>query len=120
MRVYCIGVMPTLSYLILRAIPYNNFVFQMRAVRVIGLIRTTLVVTDRAEKPQQMIRTGAVAAWCWRDFEEIPHIQGQRTRPSYTIGGAKSRLKSNPIPARDVQRAQTNLVHSRTQRPHRD
>lgn len=53
MRVYCIGVVPTLSYLILRAIPYNNFALQMRPVRVNGLIRTTLVVTDRAEKPQQ-------------------------------------------------------------------
>ena len=50
--------MPTLSSLILRAIPYNNFVFQMRPVRVNGLIRTTLVVTDRAEKPQQADR-------CW-------------------------------------------------------
>ena len=56
-----------------------------------------------------MIDTGAVAAWCWRDFEEIPHVQGQRRRPSNTVGGAKSRLGSNPIPARDIQRAQTTL-----------
>ena len=62
-----------------------------------------------------MIGTGAVAAWCWRDFEEIPHVQGQRRRPSNTVGGAKSRLESNPIPARDIQRTQTNLVHTRTQ-----
>ncbi|CAI9170135.1 unnamed protein product [Rangifer tarandus platyrhynchus] len=27
-----------------------------------------------------MMGAGAVAAWCWRDFEEIPHIQGQRTK----------------------------------------
>ena len=33
------------------------------------------------------------------------------------VGGAKSHLESNPIPARDTQ---TNLVHTRTQRPHRD
>ena len=26
-------------------------------------------------------------------------------------------LESNPIPARNTQRAQTNLVHTRTQRP---
>ena len=32
------------------------------------------------------------------------------------VGGAKSRLESN-IPARDIQRAQTNLVCTRTQRP---
>ena len=29
-------------------------------------------------------------------------------------------FKSNPIPARDTQRAQTNLVHTRTKGPHRD
>ena len=33
------------------------------------------------------------------------------------VGGVKSRLESNPIPARDTQRAQTNLVHTRTQGP---
>ena len=27
------------------------------------------------------------------------------------VGEVKSRLESNPIPARDAQRAQTNLVH---------
>ena len=36
------------------------------------------------------------------------------------VGGAKSHLESNPIPAREAQRAQTNLVHTRTQGPHRD
>ena len=54
------------------------------------------------------------------DFEEIPHNQGQGRSPSRTVGGARSHLESNPIPARDAQRAQTNLVHTRTQRPHRD
>ena len=51
--------------------------------------------------------------------EEISHIQGQRRSPSKTVGRAKSCLESNPIPARDTQRAQTNLMHTRTQRPHR-
>ena len=46
----------------------------------------------------------------------MPHVQGQRRSPSKMIGGAKSRLESNSIPARDTQRAQTNLVHTRTQR----
>ena len=59
-------------------------------------------------------------SWCWSDYEEIPHVQGQRIRPSKMVGGAKSRLESNPIPATEAQRAQTNLVHTRTQRPHRD
>ena len=31
-----------------------------------------------------------------------------------------SRLELNPVPARDAQRDQTNLVHTRTQGPHRD
>ena len=40
------------------------------------------------------------------------------TPPSWR--GVKSHLESNPIPARDAQRAQTNLVCNRTQRSHRD
>ena len=32
------------------------------------------------------------------------------------VGGEKSHFESNPIPARDAWRAQTNLVHTRTQR----
>ena len=52
--------------------------------------------------------------------KEIPHIQGQRSSPSNTVRGVKSCLESNPIPARDAQRAQTNLVCTRTQRLHRD
>ena len=35
------------------------------------------------------------------------------------VGGANSHLESNPIPIRDARRAQTNLVCSRTQGPHR-
>ena len=52
--------------------------------------------------------------------KKIPHVQGQRRSPSKTVGGAKSHLESNPISARDTRRAQTNLVHTRAQRPHRD
>ena len=52
-------------------------------------------------------------------FEEIPHVQGQRS-PNKTVRGVNSNLESNPISARDAQRAQTNLVHTRTHRPHRD
>ena len=36
------------------------------------------------------------------------------------VGGANLYLESNPNCARDAQRAQTNLVHTRTQGPHRD
>ena len=62
-----------------------------------------------------MVGTGTVAAWCWSDFEEIPHVQGQGEA---TAGGAKSRLESNPTPARDTQ--VSNTVHTRAQRPPRD
>ena len=55
--------------------------------------------------------------WCWSDCEEILHVQGQRS-PSKVVEWAKSHLQSNPIPTRDAQRAQTYLVHTRTQRPH--
>ena len=59
-----------------------------------------------------MVGAGAVAVQCWRDFEEISHFQEQRRSLSKMIGGAKLHLESNPIPARDAQRAQTNLVHT--------
>ena len=59
---------------------------------------------------------GVVGAIC----EEIPQAQEQRRSPRKTVGGVKSHLESNPIPTRDAQRCQTNLVCTRTQRPHRD
>jgi len=70
--------------------------------------------------PSKILGTEAAAAQLWSNFGEIPHVQGQRIRPSKMVGGAKSHLESNPIPATDTQRAQTNLVHTRPQRPHRD
>ena len=63
--------------------------------------------------------TGTVAAWCWSNFKVIPQVPGQRRNPSKKVGGAKSHLESNPIPVRDAQRTQTNLVLTRTQGPHR-
>ena len=51
---------------------------------------------------------------------KIPHIQGQRRSPSKMVGGAKSHLESNSLSSRDTQRAQTNLVPTKTQRPYRD
>ena len=49
--------------------------------------------------------------------KKTPHIEGKRRSPRKTIGEAKSRLELNPTPTRDAQRAQTNLVCTRTQRP---
>ena len=51
--------------------------------------------------------------------KKTTHIQGQRRSPSNTVGRAKSPLESNPIHTRDAQRAQKNLVRTRTHRPHR-
>ena len=56
----------------------------------------------------------------WSICEEITHVQGQRRSPSKMVGGVKSHLASNPIPARDIQRAQTKLVYTRIQGSHRD
>ena len=70
-----------------------------------------------------LLQKEALECWLlvpWRNFEEISHVQGQRRSHSKMVGGAKLHLESNPIPARDVQRAQTYLAHTRTQRPHRD
>ena len=53
--------------------------------------------------------------------KKIPHIQGKRRSPSKRgQREAKSHLESNSLPSRDAQRAQTNLVFTRIQRPHRD
>ena len=48
--------------------------------------------------------------------KQIPCIQGQRRSHSKMVGGAKSHLESNPLPTRDAQRVQTNLVCTRTQK----
>ena len=80
---------------------------------VTGIVSATLIIQPT---PLQ----GAAATWHWSNCEEIPHVQEQRRSPSKMVGGAKSHLDSNPIPSRDAQRAQTYLVHTRTQRPNRD
>ena len=50
--------------------------------------------------------------------KKIPHVQGQRRCPNKMIGGAKSCLESNPIPSRDIWRAQTKpCVHQDPETP---
>ena len=51
---------------------------------------------------RQPSSTGAVAAGCWSDFEEISHVQVQRN-PSKTVGREKSRLESNPTHTKEAQ-----------------
>ena len=59
--------------------------------------------------PSKKVGTEEATAQCWSSCEEIPHTQGQRRSPRKTVWGANSPLESNPIPARDTQRAQTSL-----------
>jgi len=51
-----------------------------------------------------------VATHHWSDFEEIPHIQGQRGSPSKMVGGERLHLEINLITFREAQRAQPHLV----------
>ena len=61
-------------------------------------INARQVVTIR-KGPQGNKSCGvAMAVQRWRNFEEIPHVQGQRRSPSKTVGGAKSCLESTPDP----------------------
>ena len=64
-----------------------------------------------------MVGAGVAAAQPWNSCEEILHIQRQRRSSSKMVGGAKLCLESNPIPTRDAQRAQINLMSTRTQNP---
>ena len=50
---------------------------------------------------RRQVGTEEVAARSWNDFEEITHVQGKRSS-SRMVGGVKSHLGSNPIPARDA------------------
>ena len=76
--------------------------------------------TFEVRKPQQdgrcWSRGCVVLEQLWGDTpqpraKEKPQQDGRR---------GEFDLESNLIPARDAQRAQTNLVHNRTQGPHRD
>ena len=84
------------------------------------LSRLVITFLPRNQRsPSSMVGTGAAAVQHWSSCEEIHHIQGQRRSPSKTAGGANSHLELNPIPTRDTQRAQTNLVHQDPETPQR-
>ena len=63
--------------------------------------------------------TGAASAQHWRDFEEIPHIQGQRRSPSRTVGGAKSRLRIKPHTCQRRSEGSNKAVHQDPETPQR-
>ena len=67
------------------------------------LIFLSPVRTPKLQLATEQSSTGE----CWIPPKKIPHVQRQRKSPKKTVGGAKSHLESNPIPARDAWRAQT-------------
>ena len=56
---------------------------------------------------------------CWIPPKEIPHIQRQRRSPPKMVGGAKLCLKLNLFPPETLRGHKQNLVHNRTQGPHK-
>ena len=57
------------------------------------------VRTPKSELAAKQSSTGE----CWIPPKKIPHVQRQRRSPKKMLGRAKSRLVSNPIPARDLK-----------------
>ena len=49
---------------------------------------------------------------CWSDFEEIPHVQGQKRRPRKTVREVKLHLESNYICQRCSEDSNTVLSQS--------
>ena len=74
-----------------------------------------------ARSPKRQLATEqSLTGECWIPPKKIPHVQGQRRSLSKTVGGTKSCLESNPIPARDAWRAQTEAcVHQHLDTPQR-
>ena len=60
-----------------------------------------------------MVGAGAAAARRWSDCEKMLHVQEQMRSPKKMVGGAESRLESNPVPTRNAQKAPTKLVRTR-------
>ena len=76
---------------------------QFSNILVLNLFLGTYIFHIQGQRsPSKTIGAGAAAAQHWNDFEEIPHIQGQRRSPSKMVGGAKFHIESNPTPARNA------------------
>ena len=74
-----------------------------------GVEGCALIFSVRTPK-LQLTAEQPLTGECWIPHtKKIPQVQGQTRSPSKMVGGAKSCLESNPIPARDVQMAQTKL-----------
>ena len=75
---------------------------------------------QRQISPSKMVGARVTAVLYWSNFEEIPPHPKAKEKPQNMVRGTKFHLESNPIPARDAQWALTNLMCTRTQKPHRD
>ena len=74
-----------------------------------GVEGCALIFSVRTPK-LQLTAEQPLTGECWIPHtQKISQVQGQRRSPSKRVGGAKSCSELNPIPARDVQRAQTKL-----------
>ena len=104
-------------WLILELIEVNNSLFVLRFFFVNREIKKNK--QDGKVKGHALIfccKNSKTTTHCWTTINrrmldptknKIPHLQGQRRGPNKIVGGAKLCLESNPIPARDAQRAQT-------------
>ena len=72
------------------------------------------VRTSKLQLAAKQLLTGE--CWIPPKKKDTRPIQGQRRSPRKIVGGSESCLQSNPTPARDTQKAQINLVCTRTQR----
>ena len=86
-------------------------------MEVCDIVQETGIKTIPKKKKCKKVKwlSGGLKNSCEKKISEK-----QRRSPRKMVGGANLHLESNPIPSRDAQRAQTNLVCTRTQGPHRD
>ena len=91
-----------------------------RVAEVAFLIFRGVLISPRAENAQQYDRSWSggciVLEQIWGD---TPRPRAKE-KPQKDSRRSKIMIRINPISDKDAQRAQTSLVHTRTQRPHRD
>ena len=78
-----------------------------------------VLISPRAENSQQDGRSWSKGCMALEQIWGDTPISRAKEK-SQQDGKSKIVFRINPISDRDAQRAQTSLVHTRTQRPHRD
>ena len=94
--------------------------------RIIAIEMTTLQLQDGRVEGHVLIfscKNSKITTHCWTIInrrmlhctKKDTHVQRQRRTPSKMVGGVKSHLESNSMPARDAWRAQTkSCAHQET------